>query len=1141
MSELGPFKTQFAENIFKNKYSHLGTWEALSNAVVDDVCGTLQGTREPLLSKDERTTLAHYINTMKFIPGGRYLYYAGRSIHAWNNCLAGETRVLADTGWVELRNCVGSTINVLSPVDGKPYPAKIINHGLQQLNKIKFRLAGTGGACREYLVRATRNHHWPLVDGADTYDLRVGDVVPAAALPVYENLGFLHGVVFGNGTKQKERSDGTSVFQLRLCGEKASLLQFLECILKDSGIEYTVHYPTSYKGDPQLRIWCREDLKALPLNTAATEYVGAFIRGWLRVDGCASARRMHSAVEQNIDYFVDNAPKAGIIITGNKRSQVRDTKFKQNSVMFYVNYAEGSGKGFKVLSIEPDGYEDVYCPFEPVHSRLIIDNGIDTYNCYSFDAVEDTRQEWSRLLKSASDALMLGGGIGVCYSALREKGRLLARTGGKACLPGDTVVYRDSKHDSTAHNSVTISNLYKLQESKKGGLLGAKLRSLDEETGSFYRNTLIKVIYNGIAPVYKITTSRGYTIEATYNHRFMVEGGEYQEVQDLSVGDKVAVNGNDAAALVRGRVYKKYPCLGCRTQLVAKDGAKCSHCRENVPCPTCTKTKNRKADVCKQCFDVAQTQENASEKTARQRKDCIAARKDFCELCGASGRRLEVHHIDKNPLNNASENLVCLCVCCHNNLHKTERKYGDPYKQNYVAYDTITSIELVGEKEVFDLQMEAPNHNFVANGFVSHNSGPIPLMRSINEHGRNVMQGGSRRSAIYASLHWWHPDVHEFLTIKNWADMKIGNAKRGALPYTLHDAKFDDFNFPAPLDMTNISVNYDDGFLYNGNEDVFLVNCRQALSTGEPGFSFNFGKYKDEYLRNACCEFTSTEDSDICNLGSVNLGNVENIEELRDVVNLSTKFLLCGSMRADLPGEKFYDVREKSRRVGLGLMGVHEWLLRRNSNYTMTSELRDWLSVYRDYSDAAAVEFCSKHSISPSTARRAIAPTGTIGIMASTTTGIEPLFATAFKRRYLVGGSSWKYEYVVDATTNRLVQELGMDPTTVETALSLAPMYEQRIAFQADVQDFVDMAISSTINLPAWGSEFNNPDVVKPFAEVVARYRQRLRGLTCYPDGSRGGQPLTQVDYNYARKHKGVVFDEVDICDISGSGGSCGV
>jgi ribonucleoside-diphosphate reductase alpha chain len=407
-------------------------------------------------------------------------------------------------------------------------------------------------------------------------------------------------------------------------------------------------------------------------------------------------------------------------------------------------------------------------------------------------------------------------------------------------------------------------------------------------------------------------------------------------------------------------------------------------------------------------------------------------------------------------------------------------------------------------------------------------SGPLPLMYAINEIGRNVMQGGSRRSAIYASLNWQHEDIPLFLTAKNWdADTRL--------------RKEANFNAAAPLDMTNISVNYDDAWGFDPNNSVFKQNVRQAMETGEPGFSFNFGSKQNETLRNACTEVTSEDDSDVCNLGSINMGNISSLEEFKIVVTLASKFLVCGTLRADLPYEKVYKVREKNRRLGLGLMGIHEWLLQRGQPYEVTDELKQWLKVYRDTSKQAADEHCDRFYISRPVAYRAIAPTGTIGILASTTTGIEPLFAVAYKRRYLTNGTQWKYEYVVDATADRIIKETGVTADNIDTAYKLSHDYERRIKFQADIQDYVDMSISSTINLPQWGTKGNNSDHVETFAKCLAKYAPKLRGFTCYPDGSRGGQPITEVSYEEALKHKGMVFNEVDICDITGKGGSCGV
>lgn len=420
-------------------------------------------------------------------------------------------------------------------------------------------------------------------------------------------------------------------------------------------------------------------------------------------------------------------------------------------------------------------------------------------------------------------------------------------------------------------------------------------------------------------------------------------------------------------------------------------------------------------------------------------------------------------------------------------------------------------------------------------------SGPIPKMLMVDQIGRNVMQGGSRRSAIYASLNHRHGDIEQFLKIKDWHNIPVGNTGK-----SLWDIKQDDFTFPAPLEYTNISVNYDTNWIenyYKNNDvgEVFLKNVEQALRTGEPGFSFNFYDKENETLRNACTEVTSEDDSDVCNLGSINLARIDDISEFAHVVELGTVFLLCGTLEADLPYDKVRQVREKNRRLGLGLMGVHEWLIRRGTKYEVSEEFHKWLHVYRGISNETSRRAADTLSISRPVATRAIAPTGTIAMLAGTTSGIEPLYAVAYKRRYLVNGNRWRYQYAVDNIAHELIEQGNLDPDTIESAIDLANDYERRIKFQADVQDYVDMSISSTINLPSFADQSFTP---AEFASTLARYAPRLRGFTCYPDGARGGQPLTRVDYKDAVDKLGEEFDEHletnDICEIGGKGGFCG-
>ena len=217
-------------------------------------------------------------------------------------------------------------------------------------------------------------------------------------------------------------------------------------------------------------------------------------------------------------------------------------------------------------------------------------------------------------------------------------------------------------------------------------------------------------------------------------------------------------------------------------------------------------------------------------------------------------------------------------------------------------------------------------------------------------------------------------------------------------------------------------------------------------------------------------------------------------------------------------------------------MGVAEWLLVRGHRYAPCEELVPWLDAYACSTEISWRE-ADRLGISRPVKTRAIAPTGTIGIVAETTTGVEPIFACAYRRRYLADGV-WKSQFVVDPTARRLV-ESGIPADQIEDAYTLAEDPERRIAFQAWLQGWVDHGISSTLNLPAWGFAANSPEGVRDFGEMLLRYLPRLRGITVYPDGARGGQPLTPVPLEEALAHQGEVFVEAaDVCDLRG--GSCG-
>lgn len=550
------FRTELAETIFYARYalSHNQTWWDKARSIVDDVCGFgYYGQHQAaLMSKEERGFLVEAIYNFKFLPGGRYIYYAGRKARFWNNCFSGETEVLTDNGKVSLREVAGKTVNLLSPIDGQYYEAKVYSHGKQPLNKITFK-AVRGHQRHKWSVRATRTHHWPLIDGKDTYDLRVGDVVPANSFSApFDALGFAHGFVFGDGTEKG---------QLRLCSNKGTA--YLD-VLRSAGA--TVTYPEHAKGDPCLYFSHKINWKKVPV-TKDSSYIASFIKGWLAADGneTSSGHKLCSVDRSALEWFRENAALAGITITGELRSQIRDVILGDYSYdgheIYIQSYRDGETfSGYKVVSIEEDGEEEVFCPFEPVHNRFVLEGNIDTFNCYLLKGTADTREEWAAIVQRSMSCLTTGGGIGVDYSVFRPAGEILRRTGGEA-------------------------------------------------------------------------------------------------------------------------------------------------------------------------------------------------------------------------------------------------------------------------------------------------SGPIPLMNAVNEIGRNVMQGGSRRSAIYASLNWQHDDAWDFLHAKNWDELPVKGTGK-----SMADIKKEDFLFPCPLDMTNISLNYDNAWR-DAKEgrltETFIENCKQALRTGEPGFSFNFDEKENETLRNA--------------------------------------------------------------------------------------------------------------------------------------------------------------------------------------------------------------------------------------------------------------------------------------------------
>jgi ribonucleoside-diphosphate reductase alpha chain len=338
------------------------------------------------------------------------------------------------------------------------------------------------------------------------------------------------------------------------------------------------------------------------------------------------------------------------------------------------------------------------------------------------------------------------------------------------------------------------------------------------------------------------------------------------------------------------------------------------------------------------------------------------------------------------------------------------------------------------------------------------------------------------------------------------------------------------------MDRTNISVTLDDAFFdaYNDGSNskhgwarrVYSETVKHMVSKGEPGFTIDVGSHSGEVLRNACTEITSADDSDVCNLGHLVLPRFGSLSEWREAIKVMTMFLTAGSMYSDMPYEKVGEVRTKNRRLGLGIIGVHEFLMRHGVKYG-SPEAFEILEPYMvEFSRALEYANEQQHSfgVSTSVGSTAFAPTGTTGIIAESTPSADALFSAA-EIRSVVHASPTQDQrsghVVVDPTAARLVRE-GINPSSIEDAYTLAYEPERRFAQQAYIQKYTDHAVSMTVNLPA---PIKGVREAEDFGDSLMKYLPDLRGITCYPNGAIVGQPRKPVDLGWALEREGTVYE----------------
>jgi ribonucleoside-diphosphate reductase alpha chain len=423
-------------------------------------------------------------------------------------------------------------------------------------------------------------------------------------------------------------------------------------------------------------------------------------------------------------------------------------------------------------------------------------------------------------------------------------------------------------------------------------------------------------------------------------------------------------------------------------------------------------------------------------------------------------------------------------------------------------------------------------------------SGPVSFMRVFDVATDVVKQGGRRRGANMAVLDVSHPDIRAFATAKASGDA-FSN-------FNLSVGVSDRFMRAAIAGGAHRLVNPRTGRTVARvpARDLLDLIASEAWRTGDPGLLFldrinranpvpALGKIEGT---NPCGEVPLLP-NESCTLGSINLarlvtGGRIDWPRLDALVRRAVRFLDDVVEVSRYPAPELEDAARATRKVGLGVMGLAELLASLGIPYDSDEAvgLASRIAArIRRLARAASAELAAERGAFPlypqsALARRglplrnaqltSIAPTGTISIIAGTTSGIEPMFAISYVRNVL--GSRlvevnslfervarergfYSDELMMQAARTGGVRGDARVPPDVRrafvTALEIAPEWHLRM--QTAVQRHVDAAVSKTVNLPAGASV---EDVRRTYLEA---WRQGAKGITVYRYGSRPGQVLT--------------------------------
>lgn len=423
-------------------------------------------------------------------------------------------------------------------------------------------------------------------------------------------------------------------------------------------------------------------------------------------------------------------------------------------------------------------------------------------------------------------------------------------------------------------------------------------------------------------------------------------------------------------------------------------------------------------------------------------------------------------------------------------------------------------------------------------------SGPVSFMKVYDTATEVIKQGGKRRGANMGILNINHPDILEFVMCK-YDGVSFPN-------FNISVGIYDDFMKKQKNGKSYELINPRTGEVTDtvDSKGLFNIICKAAWKTGDPGLLFLDTINKNNPLperieaTNPCGE-VPLPPYESCNLGSVNLANMVedgniNWEKLEFVVKTGVRFLDNVIDVNKFPIPQIKKATTRTRRIGLGVMGFAEMLVKLGISYNSNKAVKlatKLMKFIHEKSIEASIYLGKTRGYFPcfeetdlneprrNIAVNAIAPTGSISIIAGVTSSIEPFFALVYTRHVLEGkelletNSLFEQELKRRGLYNKKILEKIIKRGSIAdieeltdlhelfiTALEIPP--EQHIRIQAAFQKHTDNAVSKTINLP---KETSTEDVKKAY---LLAYKLGCKGITLYRYGSKEEQVLYLGKYH---------------------------